>query len=264
MLASIVILSKRLPQIVVSDLKKQSYRNFEIIHAKEKGIVKAMNLALEKAKGDIFIRVDEDVRIPRLWLENILSGFSRPEIGGVTGPTFVVPERRGYRDSIRVAACPPAWLTWLFDNDPFAPAKIYKCGSVSYGSNFAEKLDFEKEYQIDYLEGTNWAVRTFLLRRIGGFDESYKGVCEWYDIDAVYKIKNLGYQLKYVTSAYLWHMLEKLPTYKERFKGFGMSRLANWLRFHIRHSDFHYKKIIWFLLMLGYLLKKGVEDYVKC
>ena len=50
------------PEKVTADLANQDYQDFEVIVAREKGIVDAMNLALVKARGNIFVRVDDDVR----------------------------------------------------------------------------------------------------------------------------------------------------------------------------------------------------------
>lgn len=249
--ASVVILTTGYPERVLKCLAKQTRQDFEILIASEKGIVNAMNRALAKAKGEIFIRVDDDVDIPPMWLEELLKPFSDPMIAGVTGPTFVPVERRAYRDSIRIAEKPNWFLRWMFDGKPFKPAAIYKCGSVSYGSNFREHIWY-LGFEPDHLEGTNWAMRTALIRKVGGFDEAFDGVAEWYDTDVEQKIKKLGYRLWYNYYAHLYHLLEEGNHFHERDEMFG--RIDNWLRFHRRHSKFHYKKLIWLLMMIGYAL----------
>jgi len=262
--ATIVICALEEPTKVLEDLKQQTFRDFEVIVAKEKGIVNAMNIALAKAKGSIFIRIDDDVNIPAMWLDEIVRSFQEDVIvAGVTGPTFVPGSRREFRDSIRYAENPHWFLQWLYDNNPYAPAKIYKCGSVSYGSNFYENMDWTTvfEYKIDHLEGTNWAMRTHLIREVGGFDPAFDGVCEWFDSDVVFKVKKLGYKLYYNRQAYLWHMLDQGPAYHERFEGWG--RIKNWLRFHYRHSKFHYKMILFLTIWLGYFILKRIQSWKR-
>ena len=95
-------------------------------------------------------------------------------------------------------------------------------------------------------------MRTHLVRRVGGFDPKFDGVAEWFDTDVEQKIKKLGYGLVYNDRAYLWHLLEKGKNYNERFQMFG--RIKNWLRYHIRHSKFHPKMLIWLTMMIGYAL----------
>jgi GT2 family glycosyltransferase len=250
---TVCILSLKKAIKVEKDLKAQTYKNFEIIYANKKGIVSAMNDALNRAQGKYFVRIDDDVEIPPNWLKELIRPFHFDSfVAGVTGPTFVPMNLRKNRDSLRWAEKPNWFLKWLFDNDPYAPAKIYKCGSVSYGSNFMEHMKHFNFFDIDHLEATNWAMRTDLIRKVGGFDESFDGVCEWYDDDVVFKVKKLGYKLVYRRKAHLWHLVEKGSHFNERFE--IKSRLKNWLRFHKRHSKFHYKMFVYFSLMGGYLL----------
>jgi GT2 family glycosyltransferase len=255
-LISVCVLSRDKNPKVIKDLSQQTYRNFEIIYADKPGIVFAMNDALRRAKGKIFVRIDDDVELPQFWLKELARPFRDPKVGGVTGPTFVPANRRKNRDSLTFAYKPNWFLNWLFDGDQYAPAKIYRCGSVSYGSNFMDKMT-KWYYEIDHLEATNWAMRTDLIRQVGGFDPAFDGVCEWYDDDVVFKVKKLGYKLVYRRKAYMWHMVEKGSHFNERFE--VMSRLKNWLRFHTRHSKFHYKMVIFFTLMGGYLIWRKLQ-----
>jgi len=250
-MVSVVILSYDPKPVILEQLAAQTHKDHEVIVAREPGIVRAMNIALKKAKGDIFVRIDDDVELPINWLEELVKPFKDPKVAGATGPTFVPASLRKNRDSIRIANNPNWFLRWMFDNDPFAPAKIYKCGSVSYGSNYLDKMT-RGVTECDHLEGTNWAMRTQLSRDVGGFNESYDGVCEWYDTDVEQKILKKGYKLAFNEYAYLWHLLEVGASFDERFDTW--SRIENWLRFHWRHSDFHYKKIIWFFMLIGYAL----------
>lgn len=250
---SVIILTEGHAADIVKQLGEQSYTDFEILFANEVGIVNAMNQALKRARGEILVRIDDDVRLPSMWLKALIEPFNDPTVAGVTGPTFVPAHRRKYRDSLRVAECPPGWLRWLWDNDPYAPAKIYRCGSVSYGSNFQEFLNCPtRVFEIDHLEGTNWAMRTKLVRQIGGFDPAFDGVAEWFDTDVEQKIKRLGYRLVYQRDAMLYHLVAQRGHFADRFEVWG--RIKNWLRFHFRHSKFHYKKIIWLALFVGYAL----------
>lgn len=256
--ASVVILTNKSKDDLTdlfTMLYAQTFEDFEVIIANDPGIVNAMNVALNKATGEIFVRIDDDVSIPHDWLENLMRPFLDKSIVGVTGPTFVRAEYRRNRDSILAAEKPNAFLRWMFDDKPFALAKIYNCGSVSYGSNYEERVEWNFDFSCpDHLEGTNWAMRTKLIRAVGGFDPKFDGVCEWFDTDVEQKIKKLGYPygLLYARNAGLWHNVAKGDNYDDRFSGW--SRMKNWLRFHVRHSKFHYKKVIWFAMMGGYFV----------
>lgn len=254
--ASIVILTTGKAERVLEGISRQTYKNYEVILASEKGIVNAMNKALEKATGDIFIRIDDDVELPERWLEEIMRPFMLYFICGVTGPTYVPQERRKYRDSIRLAESPNWFLMWLYDNK-YQPAGIRKCGCVSYDSNYEERI---KNYSCtmaicDHLEGTNWAMRTRLIKQVGGFDPKFDGVAEWFDTDVEFKIKKLGYYLFYNKDAYLYHLLEQGENYDERFSGLG--RIKNFLRFHWRHGRWRFltlKFYVYLLIWGGYFV----------
>jgi len=251
--ASIIICTMGTPTRVLECLKKQTFQDFEVIIASEKGIVNAMNLALKRCQGEIMVRVDDDCDIPESWLESLLFPFSMLHVCGVTGPTFVTKDRRRNRDSIRIWENPNWFFRWLMDNRKFAPATIYKCGSVSYDSNYEDRFYGKKQsFECDHLEGTNWAMRTALIRQVGGFDPSFDGVAEWFDTDVEQKIKKLGYSLRYNPKAYLYHLLDFTENYNDRFDGWG--RIKNWLRFHIRHSKFHPKMAVFLLVWVGYFI----------
>lgn len=257
-MVTVVILTMGYPKKIVDSLRLQTYRDFEVIFAQEKGIVNAMNRALAKAKGDIFVRIDDDVELPPHWLENLVEPFFKdPLVAGTTGPTWVPQELRKNRDSIWWAENPTGILKWLYDDNEFRPGGIRKCGCVSYDSNFQERFSFRGfEWQCipDHLEGTNWAMRTALIRKVGGFDHKFDGVAEWFDTDVEQKIRKLGFKFIYNPRAYLFHMLEKGNHFNDRFEGLG--RIKNWLRYHIRHSKFHPKMIVFLLIWIGYFVWK--------
>lgn len=261
--ASVVILTTgKVPERLAQNLADQTFKDFEVIIASEKGIVHAMNLALQKARGEILVRVDDDVELPETWLESLLMPFKDSDVAGVTGPTFVPWYLRGNRDSIKIWENPNWFLRWLTGCDGFNPAGIYKCGMVSYDSNYAERFHHDQGgliglYTPDHLEGTNWAMRTELIRWVGGFDPAFDGVCEWFDTDVEKKITKLGYELKYNPKAYLWHNLDFTENYNDRFDGWG--RIKNWLRFHKRHSKFHWKMVVYLVVWVGYFISKRVK-----
>lgn len=247
---------------VVEDLNHQTYKNFEIIISHEIGITNAMNKALKSATGDIIIRVDDDVRIPSTWLENIIMTFNKyPNAGGVTGPTVVPAYLRKNRDLFTFEKLPQP-LKWLYVNyfqegNPYALAKMRRCGAFSLGSNFEEALEQTYISDCDYLESTNYAVRTDLVRKLGGWDPKFDGVCEYFEQDMVYKIKKLGYKMYYNPRAFIYHMVNSGGNFNARYN--FVSRLSNWVRFVVRHLPKR-KNIIrlisYFLFMCAYYAKQ--------
>lgn len=254
--ASVVILSTGQAPKVMECLKKQTFQDFEIIFANDRGIVRAMNKALTVAKGEIIVRIDDDVEMPERWLGKLLRQFENPYVVGTTGPTFVKPELRKNRDSIRYAENPKGVLRWLYDGNKFKPGGIRKSGCVSYDSNYKERI-YSKSgwwwgyyYKCDHLEGTNWAMRKELIFQVGGFDEDFDGVAEWFDTDVEQKVLKLDkiYMLAYNPDAYLYHNLEKGEHYNDRFEGFG--RIKNFIRFHWRHGRQRFLNIKFYIYLI--------------
>jgi len=251
---SLVTLGDKICPQLASDLKYQTYQNFEFLLASEEGIVAAMNCVLEKAKGEIIVRIDEDVRVNRDWLEHLLKPFEDPNVCAVTCPTYVPVGLRKNRDSLRIAENPNWFFRWMWEFRPYLPARIYPSGAVSYGSSFEEKM--EKDYNVNGFDGACWAMRTELIRKVGGFDPLFGGVAEWFDNDALYRIfkTDPSLRLAYAHDAVLWHLVSTdTKNFSNRTNGW--SRIGNWLRFHRRHSKWHYKKGIWLLFLTAYALK---------
>lgn len=268
-MVTVVILSLNPPKGLLEDLENQSFKDFEILVASEKGIVNAMNKALDRAKGEIFVRIDDDVHLPKDWLQELIQPFNDPNVAGVTGPTFVRPELRKNRDSIRWAENPKGILRWLYDGNKFKPGGIRECGVVSYDSNYRERFGlrhFVKRFYPDHLEGTNWAMRTSLIRAVGGFDPKFDGVAEWFDSDVEAKILKRNWfnghmigrpLLVYNSWAFLYHNLGFGGHHSERFEGFG--RIKNFLRYHWRHARWRFLKLKFYVFLIiwgGYFVWK--------
>lgn len=210
------------------------------------GLVVCANRALEAALGDIFVRTDDDAVATPGWLDAIHESFaSDPQIGGVTGPTTIPQENLEGRDLTR--------LYFLFKNGSFfwkILGKFYldyvmegRAGEVSQwlpsgaftlGSNFSSALTLMGRRDVTNLEACNFAVRTQLLRRVGGFDPAYaRGLGDYHEADASFKIKKLGYRLVFEPRAALEHHPSALGISKTRSNSY--SRSHNFLRFYFRH-----------------------------
>jgi glycosyltransferase involved in cell wall biosynthesis len=254
---------------VISDIRNQTYQGeVEIFATSEPGITNAMNTCLKSATGDIIIRVDDDVRISPDWLKEIVWTFENfNDCGGVTGPTIVPAHLRANRDLFAFEKLPQP-LKWLYVNyfqegNPYALAHMNRSGAFSLGSNFETALKGDLQY-CDYLESTNYALRTELVRMFKGWDAKYDGVSEYFEQDMVYKIKKCGWKMYYNPKAYLYHMVDKGGNYAARND--SISRLRNWCRFVFRHRPFirdFLPLTSYFLFMCGYYVYKGITNKPK-
>ena len=227
----------------IIDLYKDKL-SINLIHQKIKGLSRAANLAFEAAKGDIFIRTDDDVVFSEKWLEAVNETIaSDDEIGGVTGPTIIPNEHLKSRDlfyfeqrfkqgNLFFRQIGKIYFNYFLEGDPYKVSHWYKCGAFSLGSNYERSLK-EPIHEVNNLEACNYAVRTDLLRKIGGFDLGFLGVGEYHEPDAAYKINNLGYKLVFNPKAMLNHCPSQDGFYHERPSSY--TRMLNFIIFYFRH-----------------------------
>jgi glycosyltransferase involved in cell wall biosynthesis len=257
---------------VLHDFREQSYKNFEVLILdggstdgtkalcdsfkrffeirfylqKSPGIVGAMNEALIYCTGDIFIRTDDDVVISKEWLSEIVNTFFKyPDAGGVTGPTIIPAERLDNRDLtfFNLKITQSKSLFWklfravyhgyFMEGTPFAVSRFFKSGAFSLGSNYETCLALKEIIEVDYLESCNWSVKLDLIRKIGRFDNRYGGVSEYFEADAVYKIKRLGYKMYFNPKARIQHLVERSGNFKARAGTYG--RAHNFILFYLKH-----------------------------
>lgn len=231
--------------------------NIVIINQTEKGLSRAANLAIERAKGEIFIRTDDDVIMSKHWLEAINKVFEKDEkIGGVTGPTIVPEEYIKNRDlfsfekkfkngSFFWRTIGKFYFNFLMESNPYRVSHWFKSGAFSPGSNYVESLK-ELEQEVNNLEACNFAVRIDLLKKIGGFDSVYAGVGEYHEADASFKIKNLGYKLIFNPKIILYHCPSQDGFFNDRPSSYP--RMINFIVFYLRHiKPDSFSKIIRFI-----------------
>lgn len=286
---------------VLNELREQTYKNFEVLildggstdgtealcnsfkkffdirfyYQKSPGIVGAMNEALIYCSGDIFTRTDDDVALSREWLVEIGRTFSQyPDAGGVTGPTVIPTQRLDMRDltyfnlkitqskSIFWKIFRTIYHGYFMEGSPFVVSRFFKSGAFSLGSNYESSQHLEEIIEVDYLESCNWSVRLDLIRKIGRFDNRYGGVSEYFEADAVYKIKRLGYKMYFNPKARIQHLIERSGNLKARTGSY--SRAHNFILFYLRHIKPNtLDKIIRFSLYLIFINSYFVYCFIK-
>lgn len=255
----------------LKSLCQQTYRNFEVIvvdggssdgtrdvigqfrhdlaitHvAMAGGLVKAANGALRLASGTIFCRTDDDVVAEPGWLAAVAETFaSDSSVGGVTGPTLIPAinlmgrDLTYFNERLRHSRHPfwralaKLYYGYFMEGEPFAVGRFYRSGAFSLGSNYPDCLALPGLVEVDHLEACNWCARTDLLRQVGGFDERFRGIGEYHEPDAAYKIKKLGYRLLFNPRATVHHKPSVIGVFKARSHAFERSQ--NFILFYFRH-----------------------------
>jgi GT2 family glycosyltransferase len=211
------------------------------------GIIGAANEALARARGDVFIRIDDDVVLEPHWLEEVLGTFAaNPRAGGVTGPTVMSAEGLASRDLtaflerfqasrnpvLRFASF--LYTQVLYEGRMREPSRLLPSGVFTLGSNYPDCLDLKEPREVENLEACNWSARTHLLRQAGGFDPLFlKGLGDYHETDAALRIRALGYVLVFNPRARLRHNVEMGKVAKARPRPYH--RIQNFVLFYFRH-----------------------------
>jgi GT2 family glycosyltransferase len=166
-------------------------RRFRHLHEPRPGLSRARNRALSEARGSVIAYTDDDVWVDPDWPRALAAGFQQTGVGCVTGLICTAaidgPAER-YFD---------ARVSWA---DSCRPVLHRIGGSTDRGL-------------FPYLPGTfgagaNFAVRTELLRELGGFDEALGAgtpAAGGEDLDIFVRVLLAGHALAYQPSAVVWH-----------------------------------------------------------
>ena len=90
---SLIVQTRRPDEIIVVDQssgpivgtsKRSEYRSSMFMHPHISGLAEARNVAMDRAKGDIWLFLDDDVILEPEYVEELLLAYS-PEVAGVSG-----------------------------------------------------------------------------------------------------------------------------------------------------------------------------------
>ena len=217
----LIIVGKNTDMFIEEIIKKYNKKLTIQYFVQEKpGLVGAANTALRYSSSPIFIRIDDDVIVSKNWLSEILLMFKDTKIGAVTGPTYIQNKDTVGRDSISFydrLLHPNAMMKYvsilynqlLYEGKMFAVGIFLSNGAFSIGSNFKECIPTTNPFEVMNVEGCNFAVRTSLLNRIGGFDTTFqKGLGEYHEADIALKIRMAGKIIIFNPKAFLYHKIQ--------------------------------------------------------
>lgn len=148
----------------------QSYPVQLIQHGQNKGLANARNTAIEATTGDILVYIDVDAFADPDLIRIILTGYDKPEIGGIGG--------QGIETNIHTLAD-----KWRRTH-----------ATQGYG---------DKPKIVDHLYGLCMSYRLSVLKQVGGFNPEFSTNAE--DVDIGLRVNRLGYYLRYLPNAKVYH-----------------------------------------------------------
>ena len=160
----------------------------------------ACNVALDSTESDLVMFTDDDVIVPKDWVEKLTRWFERPEVAGVGGPHFAPPESSTLQQQIiDVSFC----------------SRIFTAGT-----NYGRRGEGELE-EVEQLPGVNSAYRRSVLEEIGGFPPQCIGA---EDVILDHRIRQAGHQLWTDPEAVMWHRRRDLSRVKRQIRNYGLVR----------------------------------------
>jgi GT2 family glycosyltransferase len=209
----------------------------KFININERSMVKARNIGLQNAKGEVVAYVDDDVVVSKDWSKYILEPYEDECVGGVVGRVV------SYDDGGKALYLSTKYMTI---------GKVFDNGLIL--GNF--DIPTQHPIEVDTLIGCNMAFRRDLLLEAGGFDENFRGSCFRDDTDISLRLKRLNYKLIYHPKAIVRH----------KFKGKSVNN--KWFYWTVYNHTYFYLKNFQPMTMpkiLAYLFATFFPpaDYVK-
>jgi len=170
-------------------------KNLHYFYTAIPGLHAARHLGMEKAKSDILVYTDDDIRAVPIWLESISESFADPQVALVGGK--ILPEYE---------TTPPQWVDDLWQENEWG--RFLSFYSLSDCGKSRKNID------PIYVWGCNFSIRKELLSQLGGFHpDSMPGHLLKFRGDGesgiARKIRELNLKAEYHPGAGIFHFVSK-------------------------------------------------------
>lgn len=167
------IIKKNYPNIGKASLKVSIIRS-----KKNLGFAKAVNLALQRARGEYFFITNNDVLLGKNSISDLVSYlWQNPEVG-IVGPKIYNLNRPK-----EILGRP---LFYHFAIGAFTQGKAT-----------------EESKEVDWVQGCGLCIAKSLWQTLHGFDEGFFFIGE--ELDLCLRAKHLGFKVVYFPKATIWH-----------------------------------------------------------
>lgn len=153
----------------------------------------ARNYAVRRAKGDIFLFIDDDIQLPVGFLHAHAKNFvDNSEIGAVAGRVFDRMKLSDSGNQLTIEDLPPQAM------DP----------SIAW--YYLDLVHTTKPQQVISVRGCNMSFRREIFYKWGlAFDERFRGSAVREESDFCLQLRQTGYKIWYDPDAYLIHLGEE-------------------------------------------------------
>lgn len=161
-------------------------------NATNSGYAKGYNDALQMIEADIYCLLNSDVEVTENWLDPILKVFKADEKTAIIQPKLLDFKNK---TKFEYAGAGGGFVDLY--GYPFCRGRIFNHLETDQGQ-------FNDETDIFWASGACLFIRSKIYHQLEGFDENYFAHQE--EIDLCWRTQNIGYKVKYVGSATVYHV----------------------------------------------------------
>lgn len=172
---------------------KNNFPTVKIIQNKENGgYAKGYNDALEHIDADVFCLLNNDVEVTKNWLKPIINTFISESETAIIQPKILDFNKRDYFEYAGAAG-------GFIDKYgyPYCRGRIFNTIEKDIGQ-------YNDNAEIFWASGACLFIKKPIFKLLNGFDEAFFAHME--EIDLCWRAKNLGYHVKYVGNATIYHV----------------------------------------------------------
>ena len=148
------------------------------------GFLKNCNHAMQAAKGEFIVLLNNDTNVQSCWLPELLSPLVADRNVGVTGPMFLYPDGRLQEAGGIIFSDASGWNYGRLDK--------------------ANKPEYNFARDVDYVSGACLVFRREFWDKLNGFDELF-APAYYEDTDFCFSARELGYKVRYVPTSVVVH-----------------------------------------------------------
>jgi glycosyltransferase involved in cell wall biosynthesis len=207
----------------LQSLAEQTYRDFEVVVAdggsadgtgelvaslraklvtqSRAYIPNAENCGVSAAKGEIIAFTDDDVVVPRNWLEEIMKTYRDCRADGVGGAIIEVGRTPEVRTPSRLRYLNRLFSIVVCENKRFETGLVLRSGHVT--ANFVRMK--ANCMTVDHLCGCNMSFRRRVFEVIGLFDEIYEQTAYRFETDFCLRARAARFVLIYNPNVFVYH-----------------------------------------------------------
>ena len=156
------------------------------------GYAKGYNDALQMIEADIYCLLNSDVEVTENWLDPILKVFKADEKTAIIQPKLL-----DFKDKTKFEYAGAGGGFVDLYGFPFCRGRIFNHLETDQGQ-------FNDETDIFWASGACLFIRSKIYHQLEGFDEDYFAHQE--EIDLCWRTQNIGYKVKYVGTAAVYHV----------------------------------------------------------